>query len=193
MELYRLDAADLDAAECRFLQARFPRRWARAARCLRLEDRRSILAAGALLHRVLGLEDEAQLCLDPAGRPFLPGGPSFSLSHSGGRCVLALGRGRLGVDLERLEPDNLPAAEAALRPEELVWIRPAPLERFHILWTRKESLYKALGGYEDPKQIPALGPPWPEGLFVKSTVRAGFALSLCGEEDPGELSPVVLT
>lgn len=193
MELYLLEAAEITPEEIKLVRRCFPRRYERARRMAKPEDARCVLGSGVLLYRVLQLRDEALLQVSPEGRPWLPGGPAFSLSHSGGRCVLAVGKGRVGVDLELLDPENLIAAPAALTPEELEWIRPAPLERFHVLWTRKESLYKAIGGFSDPKEIPALDGRLPEGLFVKSILKDGWALGLCSEEEPGSIEPVKLT
>ena len=190
MRIYRLDGAELTEAELRLVRERFPRRWARASRLLREEDRLELLAAGVLLHGVLGISDEEQIRRTAEGKPWLEAGPAFSLSHSGGRCVLAVGEGPLGVDLERLDPGNLIAAEAALTEAELAWITPAPLERFHLLWTRKESVYKAVGGYRDPKQIEVLEGAGPGGLIVKSLLLEGFALSVCAGKEPGSLVPI---
>lgn len=192
MKLFFLDAADLSPTDVRLVREYFPERFAQAERMVNRQDGRSVLAAGVLLARILGVEDERQLCKTPEGRPYLRGGPAFSLSHSGGRCVLAAGGRKLGVDIEKLDESNLLAARVALTQEELAWIEPSPLERFHILWTRKESLYKALGGFSDPKEIPALDGMQPEGLHIRSRILNGFALSLCSDVDPGEPEPVHL-
>ena len=188
-----LDSKALTEADVMLVRRCFPARYARSCRMRREEDRRSIIGSGILLHRVLGLADETRLCQTPAGKPYLEGGPAFSLSHSAGRCLLAVGEGRcVGADLERLDPDNLQAAEAALSPEELAWIREDLLTRFHILWTRKESVFKALGGYADPKQIPALEKDLPSGLSIQSTILEGFALSVCADEKLSGLGPAFI-
>lgn len=193
MKLYMLKTEELSPAEIQLLRLCFPKRSARAQRMLRQEDRLQILGAGLLLHDALGIVDEDCLRVSSEGRPYLEQGPSFSLSHSGGRCVLAVGEGRIGVDLEKLQPSNLLAAQAALTAEELAWIQPQPIERFHILWTRKESLYKAQGGYRDPKQIPALEGRQPPVLRLFSSLTEGYALSLCTEEElSGELTAYII-
>lgn len=193
VRLYMLDSNTLTQADLELVRWRFPARYARACRMRREEDRRSVIGSGVLLHRALGVERESSLGCTPAGRPYLEQGPVFSLSHSGGRCLLAVGEGRrVGVDLERLDPDNLSAAPAALGPAELAWIREEPMKRFHILWTRKEALYKALGGYTDPKQIPALEEELPPGLSIRSAIFEGFALSLCADEKLSGLDPAII-
>lgn len=93
------------------------------------------------------------------GRPFLPGGPSFSLSHSGDAALVAVTRGgRVGVDVERVRPVARMDAVAARRfaPAERAWLAAAPAggraEAFFRIWTRKEAFAKALGG--------GLAAPW---------------------------------
>lgn len=181
----RVSEEDLSA-----VRTRFPLRYSRAMRCVKAEDGLCVIAAGVLLWRVLGVEDESVIQINAEGRPHIEGGPEFSLSHSGGRCVLAVDGGPVGVDIEKLDESSLIAAPAALTEEELLWIAPSPLERFHLLWTRKESVYKAVGGYKDPKEIPSLDGRLPEGLFVKSALLEGFALSVCAVKEIGSLEPI---
>lgn len=86
------------------------------------------------------------------GKPFLPGGPSFSLSHSGERMLIAVAtRGRVGADVERIRPVRRLDALAArwLAPSEQAWlaaVRESEREAaFFDVWTRKEAFAKALG------------------------------------------------
>jgi 4'-phosphopantetheinyl transferase len=87
------------------------------------------------------------------GRPVLAGGPSFSVSHSGGLALVALAPADVlvGVDVEqvrrRANLDKL--AARVLSPEELAqWRATPPAERlvaFLRQWTAKEAYLKALG------------------------------------------------
>ena len=190
MRVYMLEADRVSAAKLAMVRERFPRRYARAMRYANPEDARTCIAAGVLLAAVLGIRDESLIRLTSEGKPYLDEGPAFSLSHSGNRCVLAVGAGRLGVDIERLAPDNLIAARAALTERELDWISAALLERFHLLWTMKESVYKAVGGYTDPRQISVLD-GLPDGLFLSSRIFDGYALSVCSEEELVDIEPTV--
>lgn len=192
MKLLRLDIRDMTEQDVRLVRERFPERWKRASRLAKREDQFELIAAGALLYYALGA-DESEIRTDAHGRPFISDGPYFSLSHSGGHCVLALSGMRIGVDTEKLDGSNLIAAEASLTAEELEWIKPEPLERFHLLWTRKESIFKAVGGFDDPKRIPALEGRAPYGFSIGSTIAEGFALSVCSEEKIGSLQPTKIT
>ncbi len=86
------------------------------------------------------------------GKPFLPGGPSFSVSHSGKRLLIAVSaRGRVGVDVERIRPVRRLKTMAArwLAPGERAWLAAADEgaadAAFFAIWTRKEAFAKALG------------------------------------------------
>ena len=186
MKLYLLDISELTEEDIRMVRRFFPRRAGRADRFVFEKDRLSAIGAGVLLRCVLKI-DERAIETEASGRPRIPGGPGFSLSHSGGRCLLAVGRGSIGADIERLDESNLAAAESVTTKKELEWMRENALERFHVLWTRKESVYKAVGGYDDPRDIPALEEDIPKGFHIKSIVSEGFALSVCSQEEPGEL------
>ncbi|MCK7594506.1 4'-phosphopantetheinyl transferase family protein [Pseudomarimonas salicorniae] len=110
-----------------------------------------------LLHSVLAVYlDGEPLALDrePKGRPFLrnPSPPDFNLSDTRGGTVLAVaGRGRIGIDLERLDRDP-PVARLASRwfsAEEAEAIAgldgEAARSAFLRLWTAKEAACKATG------------------------------------------------
>lgn len=185
--IYLLGASETAGLDKRDIERIMPARYERAMRCAAESERNLRLAACRLMIDVLGVKDENELSY-AGGRPYLAHGPSFSLSHSGELCALAVSEGAVGVDIEKLDESNLIAAPAALDEQELAWIAPAPLERFHILWTRKESIFKAVGGFEDPKRIPSLDDELENGLKVKSMLHDGYALSVCCIE-ADELSP----
>ncbi|MEP7068204.1 MAG: 4'-phosphopantetheinyl transferase superfamily protein [Usitatibacter sp.] len=88
----------------------------------------------------------------PLGKPFLDGEAlSFSVSRSGGATVVAVSRGVVGVDLERVAPladlDALAACcLAQAEAENLAALPPDARTRFfYKCWTRKEAFLKALG------------------------------------------------
>ncbi len=88
-------------------------------------------------------------------------GLHFNLSHSGDWILLAVSNSPIGADVEFINPDygyqevladNFSEAEISYINQE------SSLERFFMLWTRKESLTKATakGLDEDLKLIPSL-------------------------------------
>lgn len=135
---------------------------ARAKRTSDPAARRQFVAGRILLRsalgRATGVAPEAlHLRYGKGGKPYLPGGPPFSLSHSGDSVVVAVGTGgpaggRVGVDVEVVRPVRRIAAVVQRRfaPEEATWWAQAPPDRrvaafFHV-WSRKEAVAKALGG-----------------------------------------------
>ncbi|GHF15466.1 hypothetical protein GCM10014715_83420 [Streptomyces spiralis] len=90
-------------------------------------------------------------CGEPHGRPAVRGDPvHFSLSHSGGLCLLAFAATPVGVDVETV-PGLAVADEvgACLHPRESAELselrtvdRPAAFAR---VWARKEAYLKGLG------------------------------------------------
>ncbi len=154
VEVWRLDlsrarppsAGELSAAE-----------EARAARRIFDDDRRRFAASRAALRRLLaartGTEARAVVIEGgPNDRPVMPGGPSFSVSHSGNLWLCAVGGDRaLGVDTEEVR-GVAEAADIALR-----WFTASERQRlaadeaagreapFLRGWVRKEAFLKALG------------------------------------------------
>jgi 4'-phosphopantetheinyl transferase len=151
----------LGAAQVRRLAAMLPEEdLARCQRCRQPEARARALASRAALRGVLG----ACLGMDPRevplveghGKPRLGGSLGgeldFSLSHSGGLALLAVGRGVLvGADVERLRP--VPFLDSVVERffgeaerEELRGLRGGRRRRAYFrLWTRREAAAKALG------------------------------------------------
>ncbi|WP_214405138.1 4'-phosphopantetheinyl transferase family protein [Pseudonocardia lacus] len=130
-------------------------------------DRARYLAAHALTRLVLADAvgaDPAELrfdrtcrCGEQHGKPVLPGGPGFSLTHAGDVVGVAVHSGPVGLDVERARPlSDITAMAAHVRsPGEAV----ADEAAFFTLWTRKEALLKATGeGLSAPMSDITLGP-----------------------------------
>ena len=138
------------------VRTRLPQRYRRSLKYRSGSDRLRCIGAGLLLIRELGIRDESEILYTPDGKPFLSEGPAFSLSHSGSYCVLAVGEGKVGIDIERMEEVNLPVLEMAAGAAEVARIPEEDrLRRLYTLWTRKEALAKAVGteNFRDPREI----------------------------------------
>ena len=128
------------------LKRKMPERMKKAERYLHEKDRLLCLGGGLLMINVLGLRDEKELRFGAYQKPAIPGGLEFNLSHSGEWCLLAVsGDSPVGVDIEEPKESSLQVAGSVYTEAELHWMEEAPLERFHRLWTWKESVMKALG------------------------------------------------
>jgi phosphopantetheinyl transferase len=125
-------------------------------------------AGRALLRQVLGC-DKTALRYRPGGKPYLPDGPAFSLSHSGALVLLAVSdEGEVGCDAEDAarplrNPARLRAKLAA--PGEEDW----PVRK---LWVRAEALFKAGGrGAVCFPELPG---------YVLAVAGEGVSLRTCG-------------
>ncbi len=127
-----------------------------------------------LLSRFTGLAPErVPLERGRWGKPLLPEsfGLWFSLSHSGDRCVAAVARFPVGIDLEADLPrkDPLGLARRFLLPEEAAVVAAVPREAqtaaFLRIWTKKESFLKGcgIGLFRSPRSFRfahRAGSPW---------------------------------
>ncbi len=147
---------------------------ARSARLLSASAGRAFVVTRAVLRLLLGRYlDRAPaaiaLAYGPEGKPALAGSEAlhFNVSHSGHRGLLAFGRQRVGVDLERLDhrADHVAIARRFFAPGEAAEIlalpEPDARRRFFEIWTRREALLKATGkgwtGTEPTLDAGALG------------------------------------
>ncbi len=119
----------------------------------RPEDRTLSMAAELLLiHAVKSLKPDCSLPLrlqtNAFGKPMLENdGLHFSLSHTTGFVVCAIGDRELGVDVEKTRTYREALVRRFFCPEEQAFLgRSADSdEDFTVLWTLKESYLKALG------------------------------------------------
>ncbi len=125
-------------------------------RLKRWQDRQASLLGKMILGRALqmrwcgaGQHTLHMLQQTPAGRPFIPGGLDFNLSHSGETVVLAMcTQGRVGVDIEQIRPIDYESLRPLFR--ELANAANGAegddgLQLFYQCWTRKEAVAKACG------------------------------------------------
>jgi 4'-phosphopantetheinyl transferase len=140
----------------------------RLDRFRRPADQARYLAAHALVRLVLAdtvgasaaalAFDRTCRCGAQHGKPVLPGGPGFSLTHAGDLVGVAVHPGGdVGLDVEQVrELGDLTAMAAHVcSPRESA----ADAEAFFTLWTRKEALLKAVGtGLAAPMSAITLGP-----------------------------------
>jgi 4'-phosphopantetheinyl transferase len=193
---------------------------ARLTRLRRPADRARYLAAHALARLVVsalvgngsgataaGLTfDRTCRCGAAHGKPVLPGGPGFSLSHSGQLVGVAVRPdGAVGLDVEQMrEVADLVALAAHVQsPAETARADAPGPSAFFRAWTRKEALVKATGrGLATPMTGITLatagaaveawtgdgapsGPMWLRDLTPASQHMAAVA-------GPGERAPLIL-
>ena len=138
----------------------------------RLPDRKAMRAAEhragrRLLCRALG-RDASHILLRENGKPYLPDGPFFSVSHSDGLILLAVSAlGEIGCDVESLS--------RPLRNEQAIREKIAQPGDENIplltLWVRKEAIFKAGGAGK------IFFPVMPEGYVAAVCCTADEALA----------------
>ena len=144
--VYALRADRVREMDPSALERAMPERMKRARRFRLERDRLLCAGAGFLLTGALGIRNEDEIRCGGNGKPFAPGYPAFSLSHSGAWCVLAVcADGEIGADIEEIDGRSPEIAPEVCTAAELDWMRADPVERFFRLWTWKESVMKATG------------------------------------------------
>lgn len=156
----------------------------------RHDDRLRCAAGWLLMSAVLGSRVDG-VRYGKYGKPFLPGGPYFSLSHSGRYALLAEAPAPVGVDVEevRQEEDCAALAEHALHPEERDFLASKPVpQTFFDIWTLKESYLKmkGIGLNEDPatfalelKNPTVRLPGRPDVHFCLYHHLSGYSVAIC--------------
>ena len=145
-EIFHADVSALPSTDALEAYAD-PTRLAAARRTRDPEARRRTLAAGWLLCRAFG--KRADYVRGPHGKPALPGGPFFNLSHSGERVLLVVSDAPCGCDIERHRPDRdvVALARRWLHPDayaDFLRLGAAPAV-FYRFWTLGESYVKGVG------------------------------------------------
>ncbi|MBQ8939758.1 MAG: 4'-phosphopantetheinyl transferase superfamily protein [Paludibacteraceae bacterium] len=81
------------------------------------------------------------------GKPFLPDGPFFSISHCKAGIAVAVDEQPIGIDIESIRHADKDLIERTMNEEEQRMIRSAaqPDRMFTRLWTQKEAVVKAEG------------------------------------------------
>lgn len=152
-------------------------------------------AHGLLTEALASCGGTGAFSLGPQGKPYLPGGPQFNLTHCGGLAVCAVGGLECGVDAEPLHRRTSPAAERRVcTGEELSFLEAGG--SFLRLWTLKESFVKATGaglsqGLKEVSFTPAgdgLAFNVPGYMFRQYQTKTHF-ISLCVRKE-GPQTPI---
>ncbi len=106
-----------------------------------------------LMLRELGLPDKPW-SFNEYGKPYLPDGPYFSISHCKQGIAVAVDDKPIGIDIESFREVSPELIDYAMNEREQDTIRKAdnPMIAFTRIWTRKEAYVKFLGtGIANPK------------------------------------------
>ena len=137
---------------------------------MRSDERFEALATGLLLRQVLGIDRDDQLTYGEFGKPELADGSAYiSISHGGDVAAVAVAPiacGPIGLDVERIESYNRPAAQRVFATSELSHLDriedPAEQARaFCLAWTHLEAVLKAAGmGFARDPRVEGVPSEW---------------------------------
>lgn len=110
------------------------------------DDKLDCLAVGLLINKLF--RDSTAVYKDKNGCPHLNNGKFISISHSGGKCAVAVSDFPVGLDIQaHSERNYLSIGRIVLCESELTFLsKSTEIENdFYKLWCLKESYMKALG------------------------------------------------
>lgn len=138
--------------------------------------------------------DLSNLCVDNFGRPFSLNEFDFNISHSGDYTVLALSwAGKVGIDIQKIKKIGFDDIKHVVTGNEYDTVIESkkPMDTFYDLWTKKESILKAIGcGLNTTsKQICYLNcngtngiPYYIHDIFVNTNYKCKVATNISGSE-----------
>ncbi len=143
------------------------------------KDQLLCFGAGYLLKKYLPNEEILE---NSNGKPYLPNGPFFNISHSGEYVVLVVHPSRdVGVDIERIDDKKLDAIKYVLNEVESSITE---TEKLFQIWSNKESLVKCMSlRLMDIRRVSALPLDGVrtingEDYYTKSMIYEGHSLSI---------------
>ena len=148
------------------------------------QGRAESLAGLYLLSQMTDLSSK-ELIYPEGEKPYLLGGPEFSISHSHGFAVCVTDESPVGVDTELLrriaDAERLAKRYFSDKEKEKMLSFADQNEAFLRIWTKKEALFK-LGG--DPKitDIRKVDTESANAIFEESTVTIGgktYLITVC--------------
>lgn len=161
----------------------------KAERFVDEKDQLLSLGAAYLMKKYL---PKGEIKIMDTGKPYLPNGPFFNVSHSGEYVVFAsLSNSEVGIDIERIDENKLDGIRYVLSEEEKKISDSGVL--FQI-WSNKESLIKcSSNGLKDIKKVKGLplnGKRIINGqsYYTKSVIYNGYSLSVTlKQEEPFDI------
>lgn len=118
-----------------------------------------LLKEGLEDEMVRGLED---FCYNAYGKPYIEGGPYFSISHCKEGIAVAIDDKPIGIDIEAIRHAEEDLIERTMNAEEIERIRGLEVRglgdrEFTRLWTQKEAIVKTQGvGIQSFEQLQAV-------------------------------------
>lgn len=141
--VYAININDIRAKQDAALSLITPARRKKALHYRFEADRLRCITAGLLLYKYCNITNDEQLTVNEHGK-LSTNGYEFNISHSGDWVMLCTAHCPVGIDVEQINEPNHKAAAHSFCSDELCWMQNQK-DRFYMLWTRKESITKAIG------------------------------------------------
>lgn len=155
-------------------------------------DRKMGIFADILLRCVLSRHlgkhsNDLNILVSSSGKPYLIGhqGVEFNLSHTKNAIVVALSDAPVGIDIEKIREIDFGIADRFFTEKELTWLREPgadQMQRFFMVWTRKEALlkYEGVGLSGGLKTHEVLDEQLP--IRLSSMMEKDYMISACASE-----------
>lgn len=152
------------------------------------DDKKRCVLGGLLARHFLG---DVEILINEYGKPFLPDGRFFNISHSGDYVLFALSKSEVGCDIEQLRYVNaVKMGRTVFTDEEmnLLLADSDRLDAFFNLWTKKESLLKCIGEgfHRNARTVDVCSDIFEEKdkrYFMKTWNFADYTVSVCSEKN----------
>ena len=92
--------------------------------------------------RELGINELGDFCYNEHGKPYIEGGPYFSISHCKAGIAVAIDDQPIGIDIESIRHAHEDLIERTMNAAERAGMDD---RKFTRLWTQKEAVVKAAG------------------------------------------------
>lgn len=142
MNVYLININKINKEMINEVKKKLPSRFEYANKYKQEKDVLRSFAASYLLCKIIDNIDDYRLKISSLGKPFLDGGPYFSISHSGDYAALAVDDSEIGLDIEFIDKKrnlkNIPYVSNE-------FYKDSSIEEMFLIWVKKESYVKLTG------------------------------------------------
>ncbi|MGN1433083.1 MAG: 4'-phosphopantetheinyl transferase family protein [Ruminococcus sp.] len=185
MKLFLADISDIGLEYAQLLD---DERRKRTERYRLADDKKRCILAGLMTRHFLG---NSEILKNEYGKPFLPDGRFFNISHSGNYVLFALSNCEIGCDIEQFHYVNvLRTGRTVFTDGEMNLLLSGTdrLGAFFNLWTKKESLLKCMGEgfHRSAKSVDVRSDIFEEkgkSYFMKTWKFSDYTVSVCSEKN----------
>ena len=177
---------NLKQIDIQYIKERYPKRYLKASNYKSKEDFKRCILGYVLLIKLLGDFLEEDVYYNEFNKPFIVDKPYFNISHSGDYVAVVIDNNPVGIDIQKMEEKNLKLSKCFSKEEQEYINEKDSINRFHEIWSIKESAIKAIGTglttpFRNVEIIDATNLKVNDQLFIykKGIVFDNYSLSIC--------------